>query len=272
MKARPDARSQVLTGWVQHVRRAPREHRFRYRMGMIALDLDHAARDLRASPFWSWNRGNLASVQRRDHLRGGDADLATAVRDRVEAETGQRPAGRILLVTQPRYCGFVFNPISAFLCFAEASDTRLECIVLEVHNTPWAEERLYVLPVSGNGPTWQASFAKSMHVSPFMPMDIYYRLRLSWQADQMSLALLCEGPNGTDLSAVMRLQRRPADAAGLARLIWAYPFTTLRVVAAIHWQALRLWLKRVPVVPHPKHSSNRISDNTSIFSKEEKLP
>lgn len=229
-------------------------------MGMICLDLDQAQATFAKNPFWSWNRLNVACVLRRDHLRGGHPDLATAVRDRAEQETGKRPAGRVFLLTQPRYFGFCFNPISVYVCLKPGSDIQIETLLLEVHNTPWGEERIYVLPVTGDGPVWQATFAKTMHVSPFMAMDVMYRLRLDWQTEQLSFALRCEQNESVTLSAVMRLQRSPATSRSLSRLIWAYPLTTLRVVAAIHWEALRLWVKRIPVVPHPKHNAVNSTD------------
>lgn len=249
------ADSAVCTGWVQHVRRSPRRHAFRYRMGMLCVDLARATEVLAASPLWSFNRLNLACILRRDHVRGGGDDLLAAVRECVAAETGQQPEGKVLLLTQPRYFGYCFNPISLFLCFHKGSNTELQAIVAEVHNTPWGEEQIYVLPVEGDAGVWQASFAKHMHVSPFMPMDVTYHLRLAISAARMSVVLACDQGGGRPLTASMQLDRQPVTGRSLWRLIWAYPFTTLRVMAAIHWQALRIWIKRIPVYRHPTHKS-----------------
>lgn len=240
----------VMRGWVSHCRYRPVRHAFRYRMSMLCLDLDALPDAFAGRWFWSLERPNLASFKRRDHLGGGKDDLATAVRDRVAAETGKRPRGRILLLTQPRYFGYVMNPISLYLCHDE--NEVLSTVIAEVHNTPWGEQYPYVLPVrDGDRPQTLLRFGKAMHVSPFMPMDMQYRLSLKRGDNCLRLRLENHRQGERIFSACMQLKALPMNGRSLAWALTGTPFMSGKIVAAIYWQALRLWLKRVPYIPHP---------------------
>ncbi|MDI3258597.1 MAG: DUF1365 domain-containing protein [Sinobacteraceae bacterium] len=241
----------VFFGLVTHARFAPVMHRFRYRVSMLGLDLDTLGDAFKGRWLWSVNRLNLACFLRRDHLRGGHSDLATAVRDCVEGRTGQRPQGAVWLLAQPRYFGICFNPISLYLC--HGADGRLQTLVAEVHNTPWGEQHLYVLPV----PDPQArdiaiAFDKTFHVSPFLPMDLQYRLALRRPHGRLQLALDAWQRGQRIFAARLALTEYPLNGRSLARVLLFTPFMTARVLAAIYWQALRLWRKRAPFFPHPK--------------------
>jgi DUF1365 family protein len=183
--------------------------------------------------------------------------LADAVRERVRASTGSAPQGPVRLLTHPRYAGYVFNPVSFYYCF-EADGSTLNSIVADITNTPWRERHAYVLPVDtahamGRAMHWR--FEKEFHVSPFMPMDRGYDWRFTVPDDALLVHMKAMNGEHSEFDATLALQRRPLDAGSLARVLWRYPLMTAQVIGAIHWQALRLWMKRNPVHDHPRSST-----------------
>jgi DUF1365 family protein len=246
-------KSAVYEGTVRHRRLAPHAHAFRYRMAQLYLDLDEIDRVFKDRWLWSVGRRNLAQFRRDDYLAPEHLSLSEAVRQRVEQATGKRPHGPIRLLTHLRYFGQAFNPVSLYYCHA-ADGTTLECIVAEITNTPWRERHAYVLPVDGataHGRTLQWDFAKAFHVSPFMPMDRDYRWTFTPPGDDLFVQMDVLHDGKREFDATLALQRRVLDGPALARVLWRFPAMTMQVLTAIHWQALRLWLKRNPIHDHP---------------------
>ena len=246
--------SAIYEGWVRHRRRAPHAHAFRYRMYMLYLDLAELDAVFAGRWLWSIDRPNLAEFRRSDYLGDPCVPLDTAVRARIREVCGHTPTGPIRLLTHLRTCGHCFNPVSFYYCYADDGVT-LDTIVAEITNTPWKERHSYVLPVARaerHGAALRWDFRKCFHVSPFMPMQRDYVWRFT--APGAALRVHMDVLNGaaSDFDATLVLQRRPLNAANLARVLLRFPAMTLRIVAAIHWQALRLWLRRNPVYDHPK--------------------
>ncbi len=183
--------------------------------------------------------------------------LADAVRDCVARATGERPAGPIRLLTHLRYGGHSFNPVSFYYCYG-ADGLSLDCIVAEITNTPWHERHAYVLAASGaqpRGPALQWSFDKAFHVSPFIPMDRTYQWQLSKPDRTLGVRMGVMRAGELEFDASLMLRRRTLDGAALARVLLRFPLMTTQVVAAIYWNALRLWLKGTPVYAHPSTAS-----------------
>ncbi len=248
--------SAVYEGVVRHRRHVPHAHAFDYRMAQLWLDLDEVDTVFASRWLWSSTRPAIARFRRSDYLGPADVPLATAVRQRVHAAIGRTPAGPIRLLTHLRYFGLAFNPVSFYYCY-RADGTTLDCIVAEITNTPWRERHAYVLPVetaSRHGRALQWEFDKAFHVSPFMAMDRAYRWRFTPPVEDLHVHMDVLRDGAPEFDATLTLQRRPLDGASLARVLWRYPAMTAQVVAAIHWQALKLWCKRNPVHDHPTHS------------------
>jgi len=244
----------IYEGRVRHTRTQPAKHSFNYRLFMMYLDLDELPTLFKKRWFWSTTRPALARFRRGDHLGRADKPLAGAVRDRVAAETGVRPEGPIRLLTNLSYFGYCFNPVSFYYCFG-SDGTTVETIVAEVNNTPWGERDYYVMQCSGNnrqGGAWRFNPTKKMHVSPFMPMEVEYDWALAEPTGRLSVYMANARDGQRFFDASMMLERREITGWSLSSVLARFPFQTAKIIVAIHWEALRLWLKRVPVHVHPK--------------------
>jgi DUF1365 family protein len=242
--------SSIYEGQVSHARTAPVAHAFRYRLFMLYLDLAELPGLFAGSRLWSALRPALVWFRRADYLGDPREPLDESVRALVERATGRRPAGPVRLLTHPRYFGYGFNPVSFYYCFAAGEEERLEAIVAEVRNTPWGERHCYVLETSGAGPQ-RFTTAKALHVSPFMPMDLVYDWTFSAPSDRLAVRMVLTRGAERVFTAVLDLQRQELTQRSLARMLVAYPFMTLKVIAGIYWQALKLKLRGCPSYAHP---------------------
>ncbi len=258
--------SALYVGWTRHRRREPVEHAFRYPLLMAWLDLAELDRVFAGRWLWSTSRPAPAWFRRADHLGDPRTPLDVAVRDLVEARTGRRPRGPVRLLTMLRHFGVAMNPVSFFYLYDEA-DTRVECIVAEVRNTPWNERHCYVLDRRGrpwrNGRALDFREAKAFHVSPFMDMAMEYRFRFSPPGRSLAVHIENHAARGRFFDATLALRRRDITGRSLAGALARHPFLTAGVLAGIYGHALRLWLKRVPYHPHPRDAERALTRRTT---------
>ena len=251
-------RSCVYEGWVRHRRFTPHAHAFRYRMYMMFLDLAEIDRVFEGRWLWSAKGRNLAEFRRSDYLGDPAVPLDEAVRARVRDVRGDAPTGPIRMLAHLRTFGHCFNPVAFYYCYLDDGET-LDCIVAEITNTPWKERHSYVLPVSDgerHGRALRWDFHKRFHVSPFLPMDRDYAWRFTPPDESLRVHMDVLDGRARQFDATLVLEKRPLTSATLARALLRYPAMTARVVAAIHWQAFLIFLRRNPVYDHPKSGIN----------------
>ncbi|HCU85034.1 DUF1365 domain-containing protein [Methylophilus sp. UBA6697] len=250
----PALHSAIYTGWVSHQRLQPTLHGFRYQLFMLYIDLEELPTLFKNTRLWSYLTPNLAYFSRKDYLGSPEIPLEVCVRDLVEQETGQRPLGRIGLLTHCRYWGVCFNPVSFYYC--HNSEGELQAIVSHITNTPWKERFAYVHAVQQGAPLL-FQFKKNFHVSPFMPMQIDYQWQFSIPGEALSVHMQNWQQDQAMFFATLKMQRQPWQASALNRMLLSYPWMTLKVIWGIYWQALRLWFKKIPFYPHPDQRTQR---------------
>ena len=242
----------VYEGAVVHKRLKPKEHALRYRVFCLFLDVDELAALARRLRLFSYNRFNAVSFYDRDHGGGEGKSIAAHARDTLAVAGLGHAGAKVFLLCYPRVFGFGFNPISVFYGF-DCSD-QLSAVIYEVNNT-FGERRSYVVPIgeaSGRDGPHVHGCAKELFVSPFNDMNVRYSFRLGEPADQLVLGVNLRDGTGPLLKTYFNGAKRALSDVQLARLLIGLPFLTLKVVAAIHFEALRLWWKGVPLTTKPK--------------------
>lgn len=251
--------SGIYIGHVRHRRREP-AHAFRFPMFMVYLDLAEVDAVFSMTRLWGRSRWCPARFRRDDYLRRGDLNLDESVRQCVHEQLGRRPDGPIRMLTHLRYFGYIFNPVTFYYCFDSAE--RLTAIVAEITNTPWGERHAYVLecdaaeqPGGAAAGVFRWRFDKRFHVSPFMPMQIDYDWAFKPPDQSVFVHMNLNRPGATkSFDATLTLTRQEITPARLRGLLLRYPLLTLRVIARIHLEALKLWIKGARVHPHPRRS------------------
>ena len=237
--------SGLFVGTLRHRRFTPVAHAFSYPLFMALLDVDRVPQLMRRSRLTSHNRWNWASFDDRDHL----GDPRRPLRERLVVDAARHgielPAGPIFLLTHLRYLGYCFNPVSFFYCFDRAE--RLQFVLAEVRNTFGGAHNYWLRPDSAS-PTFRAAATKSLYVSPFMPADLEYAFAFTPPTGRLVAHMKTVTAGSVCLDATLSLERRPWNAAEIRGALVRHPAMTAFVLAAIHWQALRLWWKGVPAV------------------------
>jgi DUF1365 family protein len=234
--------SSIYVGAVMHRRLRPRRHHFRYRAYWLLLDLDEIETLSKQMICFSHNRPNLFSFYDSDHGDGTNTPLRVQIdRQLADAKTDVS-GGRVMLLCMPRTLGYCFNPLSIFFCYRK--DGSLAAIVYQVHNT-FAERHSYVITVEGMGNTVHQNCRKRFYVSPFLDMDLRYDFRITGPNDHVAVAIAASGPEGPVLSAVMTGICMALTDRNLASVFLQVPAVTFKVIAGIHWEALKLWFKRI---------------------------
>lgn len=245
--------SSFYVGQLAHTRLSPRRHSFRYRVFMPFVDIEEIEPLVQQLPFWSSNRLGIARFLRSDFLGAPEQPLLDAVKQRIQEETGSTFNGRVFLLANWRYFGLQNNPIACYFCYDQE---RLEYIIAEVTNTPWGERHSYVLTVDTDGSVFSTMFQKELHVSPFNGMQQVYRWFSNAPGNTLGIKISNLEDGKPMFHACLTLKSVPLTASNGLKLIASYPLETLKVTAAIYWQAFILLLKGLTLQPHPKNNQS----------------
>jgi uncharacterized protein len=241
-------RSAVYTGSVMHRRFSPRQHHFRYRAFWVLLDLDELPELARSTRLFSYNRHNLFTFHDRDHGEGSAASIRSQITTLLRENGVDTSVARIELFCMPRTLGYVFNPLSIYFC--RRQDNSLAAIVYQVHNT-FGERHSYVIPIEASRRVVRQQCQKAFYVSPFMDPNLRYDFRITQPGDHVSVAIRASDGTKPIMAAALTARRRGFNDIALLIAFLTMGPVTLKVTAAIHWEALRLWLKRIRLRPRP---------------------
>lgn len=226
---------------VFHRRLAPRRHEFTYRIFLFLLDLGELDLVAREVPVFSIDDPNLYSLRREDYFRLAPGGIRESVAAFLADRGVEEPPARMRVLTLPRFLGYTFNPISVFFC--ETADGGALPAVVQVGNT-FRELKPYLVPPAAGG--FHQRTPKDFYVSPFSELDLEFDFRLATPGPTLRVNIDDYRGGEKVLVSSVSGRRLELTLANLLMLTVKYPLVTLKVIALIHWEALRLWAKRIP--------------------------
>jgi len=241
-------------GWVSHHRSVPVEHKFRYKMFQVWIDVKRVDLLDQVSRWWSSKGFNLVRFERQNYLPS-DRSLHQEVCATIKQHTGNSFNGEAFLLANLSYWGYCFNPVIFVACY-EGGELRY--LISEVHNTPWNDRFIYVHDTYSVGRKTDnteyhiANFDKAFYVSPFLPMDLQYQWKYHIAASRFYIDMRLFENGKSIFNTTLNLNGKPLTRPQANLIPFRFPLMCIKVVAAIYWQALLLWVKRVPFFSHPK--------------------
>ncbi|MEI8312938.1 MAG: DUF1365 domain-containing protein [Verrucomicrobiota bacterium] len=226
---------------VMHRRILPKNHEFAYRIFLFLLDLDELAELENKIPVFSFDGPNLYSLRSADYFQYQSGAIRENLMIFLRSEGFEKAPAGVRLLTLPRLLGYTFNPISIFFCYDESGLPMTS--VVQVGNT-FGELKPYLVPLEGG--RFHVRVRKNFYVSPFSDLDLAFDFRIDIPGDR--LRVLIDDYSGDDKTLLSALSgtRRELTLGSLLFLTLKYPLVTLKIIALIHWEALRLWLKGIP--------------------------
>jgi DUF1365 family protein len=274
--------SAIYQGSVRHRRFLPKRHEFGYSSTLFYIDLDELPNLFKGVAGWSVNRVNAGSFRRADFLGDPAVPLKDAVRIEVNKLLASNnnegigcPDGAVRMLTNLRIFGFCFNPVTFYYLFNVDAE-KPAMILAQVNNTPWDERHSYLIHCDEKTGKANSQFDKKFHVSPFNPLAMEYHWVSSAPAENLLVHMenymppqapvdAIGKPPCCHMDATLTLRRHPWSASLLQKLLWLQPWAAIKVPVAIYWQAVRLFVKGVPVYAH--QSENPLPTASSVELK-----
>lgn len=234
----------LYRGTVTHRRLRPVQHALSYDVAAVLVDVDEVSEMAQSHHFLSYNRFNLFGIDDRDHGTGDGTTISDFAWSLVKSKRGTEDVRQIFMLCYPRLLGFVFNPMTTYFCVDADGITRL--MIYEVHNTFGGRHNYVTEAIAADAPNFYQT-EKVFYVSPFNKIEGQYGLKASHPLDRVSVGVSLTTQDGPTLNAYFAGQRVALNDRNLLRVFFAYPLMTLKVVAAIHFEALKLWFKGLKV-------------------------
>tara|TARA_B100001029_G_C15045903_1_gene447110 strand:- start:199 stop:969 length:771 start_codon:yes stop_codon:yes gene_type:complete len=250
----------IYNGYVIHKRFKPKEHFFKYKVFSLLLDLSEVEKIEKKIPFFSYNKINLISFYDKDHGERDGSSLKKWVEKNLNSSGVNSKEIKIKLLCYPRIFGYVFNPLSIFFVYDEKPS--LIAILYEVKNT-FGEQHTYVFKIEEKEKLVQNNCEKKFYVSPFMDLSSKYFFRVLTPENKLSVIINQRDKDGKLLYASQDGIRSELSSKNLIFSYLKHPLMTFKIITAIHFEALRLWLKGINLV---KKKIN-IKNNTTIENK-----
>lgn len=246
--------SSLYFGRVSHHRKSPKIHNLEYEIFMAHLFLDELKEVFQGRWLWSINRPNLSSFKRADYHRPEIESLQDAVTNTMEDQLGKKMTGKISILTHLRTFGYCFNPVTFYYLWDNDLISPV-AIMTEITNTPWGEKyaKCFLWDDSNSKGKNEYEFRKEFHVSPFIGMNVDYKWRFSIPQESVKIDMFLRENNEGFFSAHLQLKHKAISFKNLSIALLRFPLMTIKVTAAIYWNALLLKLKGCPFYSHPKH-------------------
>tara|TARA_B100000609_G_C17217291_1_gene437482 strand:+ start:190 stop:948 length:759 start_codon:yes stop_codon:yes gene_type:complete len=245
----------IYKGSIRHRRFTPISQTFNYKIFMTFFDISKIDKMFKKSIFWNVNKFAFVSFNRVDYHGNPELSLDQAVRETIFKKKGIDIKGPIRVLTHLRYFGYCFNPVSFYYCYDE-NDKDVELIMAEVTNTPWNERHCYFINTKKKK-NFIEHLNKEFHVSPFWEMDHQYEWYFTTPKEDLHVNMKNFKDEKKIFDATLNMNTRiEMNFYNLLLQTITFPFITLMVYLRIHYQALKLWLKGVKYIDHPKYNKN----------------